>query len=96
MEAIILILLGTLVIVSLLANAFKRDGDDARAALVKSDARIRQLEQQITLLEQRIAATPTPEQVINRIAANKAMRIAANKAAELRKEHDEFTRRYQR
>ena len=96
MEAVVLILLGGLVIVSLLANAFKRDGEDVRASLVKADARVRQLETQVALLEARIEEMPTPEQVINRIAANKAMRIAANKAAELRKEHDEFTRRYQR
>lgn len=96
MEAVILVLLGVLVIVSLLAHAYKRDGDDVRITLTKADARVRQLEAQVALLQQQIEKTPTPEQVINRIAANKAMRIAANKAAELRKEHDEFTRRYQR
>lgn len=96
MEAIILILLGTLVIVSLLANAFKRDGDDLRVTLAKADARVRQLEAQVSILEQRIEAMPTPEQVINRIAANKAMRVAERATAELRKEHDQFTRRYQR
>lgn len=96
MEAVILVLFGVLVFVSLLAAAFKRDGDDVRGVLTKADARVRQLEAQVSLLEAQIAATPTPEQVINRIAANKAMRIAANKAAVLRKEHDEFTKRYQR
>ena len=96
MEAVILLLLVILVVVSLLAHAYKRDGDDVRATLTKADGRIRQLEAQVSLLEQQIEAMPTPEQVINRIAANKAMRVAERAAAELRKEHDQFTKRSQR
>lgn len=96
MEAVILVLFGVLVFVSLLAAAFKRDGEETAAKLVKADGRIKQLETQVALLEARIEAMPTPEQVINRIAANKAMRVAERAAAELRKEHDQFTRRYQR
>lgn len=93
MEAVVLILLGGLVIVSLLANAFKRDGDDVRASLVKADARIRQLEAQVSVLQQELAEMPTEQQIINRIAAARAMRVAQRAATQLRKEHDEFVKR---
>lgn len=96
MEAVILLLLVALVVVSLLANAFRKDGDDTRVLLTKADARVRQLEAQVSMLQQQIEEMPSEQQIINRIAAARAMRVAQRAAAELRKEHDEFTRRYQR
>lgn len=107
MEAVILLLLGTLVVVSLIANAFRKDGDDVRITLAKSDARVRQLEAQVAELEGELSARPTWASVdraykagqtdaVKAIAAEEGLRVAEAVKAKAQANMAAFTKRSQR
>lgn len=53
MEALIILLFVALIVVSLMANAFRKDGDDARALVRKLDADLAKSQRRIQKLRQR-------------------------------------------
>ena len=107
MEAIILILLGTLVIVSLLANAFRKDGNDVRATLAKADKANFELKAKVAELEIELNNRPTwasvdraykagRQDTIKAIAAEEGLRVAEAVEAKAQANVKAFTKRSQR
>lgn len=107
MEAVVLILLGVLVVVSLLANAFKRDGDDVRAALVKADKANLELKATLAELEYELTNRPTwasvdraykagQQDAIKAIAAEEGLRVAEAVKAKAASNMASFAKRSQR
>lgn len=107
MEAIILILLGVLVVVSLIANALKRDGDDTRVLLTKADKNILELKAKVAELEAELSGRPTwasvdraykagRQDTIKAIAAEEGLRVAEAVKAKAQANVKAFTKRSQR
>lgn len=103
MEAIILLLLGTLVVVSLLASAFRKDAQEVSAklakaenALVKAEDRIAKLRKRPTWRTVRSAYKAGERDTIRSIAAEHGLRVAEKAAAEMQQLMEDFTKRSQR
>jgi len=86
-EIVIVILMVALVVVSLLANAFRKDGDDRLALVRKLDSQLIAANTRITELEAELQARPTwstvdraykagQSDVVNAVAAEEGLRVA--------------------
>lgn len=100
MEAIILLLLGTLVVISLLANAFRKDAQEATAklakaedALAKANTRIDGLKKRPTWRTVRSAYKAGQRDVVRAVAAEHGLRVAEKTAAEMQQLIEGFTKR---
>lgn len=107
MEAIILILLAGLVVVSLLASAFKRDGDDVRVTLAKADKANFELKAKVAELECELNNRPTwasvdraykagQQDALSAIAAEEGLRVAEAVKAKAASNMAAFAKRSQR
>lgn len=107
MEAVILVLLGVLVVMSLLAHAFKRDGDDVRVTLAKADKTVLELKAKVAELEIEVNSRPTwasvdraykagQQDAIKAIAAEEGLHVAEAVKAKAASNMASFAKRSQR
>lgn len=100
MEAIILLLLGTLVVVSLLASAFRKDAQEVSAKLAKAENALAKAEQKVDMLRKRptwrtvrSAYKAGQRDVVRAVAAEHGLRVAERTAAEMQQLLNGFTKR---
>ena len=100
MEAVILVLLLVLVVVSLLAHAFRKDAHEVSAklvkaenALAKAEARAERLRKRPTWRTVRSAYKAGERDTVRAIAAEHGLRVAERTAAEMQQLLNGFTKR---
>ena len=104
METVIVVLMVVLVIVSLLANAFRKDGDDARSLVRKLDNQLAEANTRVAELEAELQARPTwasvdraykagKADVVNAVAAEEGLRVAEATKARMVARANAFSKR---
>jgi hypothetical protein len=103
-EIIVILLFIALIIVSLLANAFRKDGDDARSLVKKLDSQLTSANAHVADLEAELQSRPTwstvdraykagQSDLVNAVSAEEGLRVAEATKARMTARANAFSKR---